>query len=267
VWRFRFYLSHDKRALTKFLKSVVWSDKGEVSQAIGNLLPIWSEISLDDALELLGPSEDYREPRVKQFAVQQLARAEDDELVLYLLQLVQALKFDQSPSVSFDNHKTSSSSTVTSPIAQSQRFAVAPSQRVSVGSSSTVLGRENRSSFTPNVTETPPRRDSQIKPLSLEDFLIERSCANPAVLGYQFYWYLTVEASADGDKSMQVMYGRVLQKFYDKMREVSGPFELDCSETNWPSGIYDTLWGIFFGQIRRIEVGRWLRLFSDKNPL
>ncbi|EFP90774.2 Phosphatidylinositol (PI) 3-kinase [Puccinia graminis f. sp. tritici] len=219
VWRFRFYLSHDKRALTKFLKSVVWSDKGEVSQAIGNLLPIWSEISLDDALELLGPSDDYREPRIKQFAVQQLARAEDDELVLYLLQLVQALKFDQSPSVSFDHHKTSPSSTVTSPIAQSQRFSVAPSQRVSVGSSSTVLGRENRSSFTPNVTETPPRRDSQIKPLSLEDFLIERSCANPAVLGYQFYWYLTVEASADGDKSMQVMYGRVLQKFYDKMRE------------------------------------------------
>ena len=219
VWRFRFYLSHDKRALTKFLKSVVWSDKGEVSQAIGNLLPIWSVISLDDALELLGPSEDYREPRVKQFAVQQLARAEDDELVLYLLQLVQALKFDRSPSVSTAHNKTSPSSTVTSPIAQSQRFSAGPSQRVSVGSSSTVLGRENRSSFTPSVFETPPRRDSQIKPLSLEDFLIDRSCANPTVLGYQFYWYLTVEASADGDKSTQVMYGRVLQKFYDKMRE------------------------------------------------
>ncbi|KAI7959133.1 hypothetical protein MJO28_002924 [Puccinia striiformis f. sp. tritici] len=222
VWRFRFYLSHDKRALTKFLKSVVWSDKGEVSQAIGTLLPIWSEISLDDALELLGPSEDYREPRVKQFAVQQLARAEDDELVLYLLQLVQALKFDLSPSVNFDtNNKTSPPKVSPSSVAQSQRFvAASPSQRISVGSSSTVLGRENRAlSFTPNIHETPTRRDSQIKPLSLEDFLIERSCSNPAVLGYQFYWYLTVEASADGDKSMQVLYGRVLQKFYDKMRE------------------------------------------------
>jgi len=219
VWRFRFYLSHDKRALTKFLKSVVWSDKGEVSQAIGTLLPIWSEISLDDALELLGPSEDYREPRVKQFAVQQLARAEDDELVLYLLQLVQALKFDLSPSVGFDNHKTSPPSAPPSAIAQSQRFPAGPTQRVSAGSSSTMLGRDKRASFTPSGMEAPAGRDSQIPPLSLEDFLIERSCSNPAVLGYQFYWYLTVEASADGDKSIQVRYGRVLQKLYDKMRE------------------------------------------------
>jgi len=219
VWRFRFYLSHDKRALTKFLKSVVWSDKGEVSQAIGTLLPIWSEISLDDALELLGPSEDYREPRVKQFAVQQLARAEDDELVLYLLQLVQALKFDLSPSVGFDSHKTSPPSAPPSAIAQSQRFPAGPTQRVSAGSSSTMLGRDKRASFTPSGMEAPAGRDSQIPPLSLEDFLIERSCSNPAVLGYQFYWYLTVEASADGDKSIQVRYGRVLQKLYDKMRE------------------------------------------------
>ncbi|KNZ44200.1 hypothetical protein VP01_941g20 [Puccinia sorghi] len=207
------------RALTKFLKSVVWSDKGEVSQAIGTLLPIWSEISLDDALELLGPSEDYREPRVKQFAVQQLARAEDDELVLYLLQLVQALKFDLSPSVGFDNHKTSPPGAPPCTIAQSQRFPAGPTQRVSAGSSSTMLGRDNRVSFTSSGMEASTGRDSQILPLSLEDFLIERSCSNPAVLGYQFYWYLTVEASADGDKSIQVRYGRVLQKLYDKMRE------------------------------------------------
>ncbi|OAV88929.1 hypothetical protein PTTG_28861 [Puccinia triticina 1-1 BBBD Race 1] len=222
VWRFRFYLSHDKRALTKFLKSVVWLEKGEDSQAIGNLLLIWSVISLDDALELLGPSEDYWEPRVKQFAVQQLARAEDDELVLHLLQPVQALKFDRSPSVSTAHNKTSPSSTVTSPIAQSQRFSAGPSQRVSVGSSSTVLGRENRSSFAPS-------------PLSLEDFLIKKSCANPTVLGYQFYWYLTVEASAEGDKSTQVMYGRVLQKFYDKMRELAN--EIRTSKDRRPKKI------------------------------
>lgn len=222
VWRFRFYLSHDKRALTKFLKSVVWSDKGEVSQAIGDLLPIWSEISLDDALELLGPSEDYREPRVKLFAVQQLARAEDDELVLYLLQLVQALKFDLSPSVnSFENHKMNASNTASTVIAQSQRFPGAPSQRASVGSSSTVMGRENRTSFIPAQPEATDNREIQLKPLSLEEFLIERSCLNPGVLGYQFYWYVTVEASADGDRSMQIMYGRVLQRFYDKMRETS----------------------------------------------
>ncbi|MBW0485342.1 hypothetical protein O181_025057 [Austropuccinia psidii MF-1] len=219
VWRFRFYLSHDKRALTKFLKSVVWSDKGEVSQAIGDLLPIWSEISLDDALELLGPSEDYREPRVKRFAVQQLARADDDELVLYLLQLVQALKFDMSPSFNtFESQKIAPASAASTTIAQSQRFPPGHSDRVNIGSSSTVIGLESRTTSRMARLDSLGRPNVEIKPLSLEDFLIERSCLNPNVLGYQFYWYLTVEQGAGGDKTVQRMYERVLHKFYEKMR-------------------------------------------------
>ncbi|KAI9629453.1 hypothetical protein KEM48_012922 [Puccinia striiformis f. sp. tritici PST-130] len=191
---------------------------------------------LDDALELLGPSEDYREPRVKQFAVQQLARAEDDELVLYLLQLVQALKFDLSPSVNFDtNNKTSPPKVSPSSVAQSQRFvAASPSQRISVGSSSTVLGRENRAlSFTPNIHETPTRRDSQIKPLSLEDFLIERSCSNPAVLGYQFIGILLLRP---------VPMETNLCKF--------------CMEESCKNSTTKC--------VRRIEVDRWLRRSNDK---
>ncbi|KAI8887127.1 phosphatidylinositol 3-kinase [Backusella circina FSU 941] len=91
VWKFRFYLTRDKRALTKFLKCVVWTDPTEVRQAV-DLLPLWVDIDVDDALELLG--KEFENRAVRSYAVNQLRRADDDDLLLYLLQLVQALKFE-----------------------------------------------------------------------------------------------------------------------------------------------------------------------------
>ncbi|KAG8823128.1 Phosphatidylinositol (PI) 3-kinase [Serendipita sp. 401] len=92
IWKFRYYLSRDKRGLTKFLKSVAWRDGNEVKQAVEILLPLWTDIDVDDALELLGP--DTVDSRVRRYAVKQLNRAGEDELMLYLLQMVQALKFE-----------------------------------------------------------------------------------------------------------------------------------------------------------------------------
>jgi phosphatidylinositol 3-kinase len=76
IWKFRFYLTRDRRGLTKFLKSVTWRDPSEVKQAVEELLPMWTEIDMDDALELLGPG--TVDARVRAFAVRQLSRAEDE---------------------------------------------------------------------------------------------------------------------------------------------------------------------------------------------
>lgn len=91
VWKFRYHLTRDKRALTKFVKSVNWADQSESKQAI-QVLGRWTEIDVDDALELLGPS--FDNPGVRSYAVDRLRKADDDELLLYLLQLVQALKYE-----------------------------------------------------------------------------------------------------------------------------------------------------------------------------
>eukprot|EP00158_Paraphelidium_tribonemae_P006475 Partr_v1_DN27836_c0_g1_i1_m23389 putative Phosphatidylinositol 3kinase len=91
LWKFRFYLTRDKHALTKFLKCVDWADVNESKQAL-ELLPLWSDIEADDALELLGPS--FKNPVVRQHAIKTLERANDDDLLLYLLQLVEAIKFE-----------------------------------------------------------------------------------------------------------------------------------------------------------------------------
>ncbi|KAI5861082.1 phosphatidylinositol 3-kinase [Durotheca rogersii] len=91
VWKFRYHLTKDKRALTKFVKSVNWQDQSESKQAI-QVLSKWTDIDVDDALELLGPTFDNR--AVRAYAVDRLRKADDHELLLYLLQLVQALKFE-----------------------------------------------------------------------------------------------------------------------------------------------------------------------------
>ncbi|KAL8706170.1 MAG: hypothetical protein Q9201_000748 [Fulgogasparrea decipioides] len=92
VWKFRHHLTKDKRALTKFVKSVNWQDQNEARQAV-QILPKWTEIDVDDALELLGPTVDN--PAVRAYAVDRLRESDDEELLLYLLQLVQALKFEK----------------------------------------------------------------------------------------------------------------------------------------------------------------------------
>lgn len=91
IWKFRYHLTRDKRALTKFLKSVNWQDQSESKQAV-EVLKRWSEIDVDDALELLGPT--FDNSAVRAYAVERLRMADDHELLLYLLQLVQALKFE-----------------------------------------------------------------------------------------------------------------------------------------------------------------------------
>ncbi|KAH9436596.1 hypothetical protein MCOR02_000269 [Pyricularia oryzae] len=96
VWKFRYHLSRDKRALTKFVKSVSWQDQSESRQAV-QVLAKWTEIDVDDALELLGPTFEY--PAVRAYAVDRLRKADDGELLLYLLQLVQALKFEHIPTI------------------------------------------------------------------------------------------------------------------------------------------------------------------------
>ncbi|WVQ78275.1 hypothetical protein IAT38_000360 [Cryptococcus sp. DSM 104549] len=105
LWKFRFSLFRSPRSLTKFLKCVTWSDAVEAKQAVEKLLPLWGqEVGMDDALELLGPG--FTHKQVRAFAVKRLERADDEELFLYLLQLVQALKFESSAFTGSVRHRS-----------------------------------------------------------------------------------------------------------------------------------------------------------------
>ncbi|PNY03778.1 phosphatidylinositol 3-kinase root [Trifolium pratense] len=103
LWKFRFSLMSEKRALTKFLRCVEWSDvQGSRPSKLCNieakqgleLMGKWETIDVCDALELLSPV--FESEEVRAYAVSVLERADDEELQCYLLQLVQALRFERS---------------------------------------------------------------------------------------------------------------------------------------------------------------------------
>lgn len=102
IWKFRFYLSNQKKALTKFVKCVNWKVAGEERQAL-EMLALWTPPDPEDALELLGPA--FTHPAVRRYAIGRLNQAHDDDLMLYLLQLVQALKYEDFESIKIANQK------------------------------------------------------------------------------------------------------------------------------------------------------------------
>ncbi|XP_011182926.1 phosphatidylinositol 3-kinase catalytic subunit type 3 [Zeugodacus cucurbitae] len=101
LWKFRFYLCSHRKALTKFLKCINWETQHEVMQAL-SLMSKWEPMDVEDALELLSPV--FTHPEVRRYAISRLAQAPDEDLLLYLLQLVQALKYENFNDI-VDLHK------------------------------------------------------------------------------------------------------------------------------------------------------------------
>jgi phosphatidylinositol 3-kinase len=91
LWKFRFSLRTESGALTKFLKCVDWGDSEEARASV-ELMYQWAPIDPASALELLSPT--FTNNEVRKYAVSVLSNAADDELMCYLLQLVQALRYE-----------------------------------------------------------------------------------------------------------------------------------------------------------------------------
>jgi len=93
LWNNRHKLKVFSNALAPTLRSVNWINPDDVAEAM-MILYEWETPGIEDALILL----DHRlpDPKVRAFAVQCLGQMEDSELRQYMLQLVQALKFEPS---------------------------------------------------------------------------------------------------------------------------------------------------------------------------
>lgn len=200
IWSFRFYLTRNPKGLTKFLKSVSWSDPSEAKQATEVLLPMWSQPAVDDALELLGPT--FKDLRVRKYAVQILEGADDQELMLYLLQLVQAIKFDHLALQSQQPRDdcVSESETTTLP---------SPSKRLAWSGSTTRASRPLHLSHASSTSGTSSH--ALLGERYLAEFLIRRGVGN-AELGNMLYWYVFVETT---DKGQGHLYTSVRNRFLE----------------------------------------------------
>lgn len=179
LWRFRFHLVDDRRALSKFLLAVDWSQPSEVVQA-AELLDQWrsrSPIEVTDALRLLGKDVSDRAGLrhaglVREYAIETLGKAEDGELRLYLLQLVQAIKYEAEE-------------------------------------------ESDNSGLNDRGTKSNKDHKKKLKTAthSLASFLIDRASRNLELANY-FYWYLRVELS---DPTHGTHYTHVFEALKEKL--------------------------------------------------
>jgi len=193
LWRFRFHLVDDGRALAKFLLAVDWEDEAEVIQAT-ELLEQWSPVGIADALKLLGKHMAFRTGMVRSYAIDTLAAAPDGELRLYLLQLVQALKFDGSTADELDssNNRIMAADPAAAPLSAS---------------------------------------DSSKEEVSLlARFLIDRAASN-LKLANDLYWYLKVELK---DVVYGEHYYTIFSAFEEKLRATPLPASANDTPIDHP---------------------------------
>ncbi|XP_028131166.1 phosphatidylinositol 3-kinase catalytic subunit type 3 isoform X2 [Diabrotica virgifera virgifera] len=250
VWKYRFYLSTQKKALAKFLKCVNWNQHNEVRQAL-HMMEMWAPMDVEDALELLSPN--FAHPAVRRYAISRLQQAPDDEIMLYLLQLVQALKYenfktiqdgytrispgrdayflteDKEAQLEKKDSKESNSTITNEPLLH----------RSSSYNQDTILADQIAASNVNSVIENPEQKPSGLpenllqNPITdsgntdtlrshmndeeevqdLASFLIHRACKNFSLANY-FYWYLLLECEDQDTNLRQDVADEAVRNMY-----------------------------------------------------
>ena len=205
LWQFRFYLSNQKKALTKFLKCVNWNHPQEAKQAI-DLIQKWEPIDAVDALELLTPQFTNRSVRI--YAVSRLRQASDEDLLLYLLQLVQALRYDIDPSVSAESDASKS-------MDEEEVDGEDSKDSDSILDKSLVDDSEDgmnisEGELVEHVINKPVQKREEGSDLA--SFLVSRACTNDKIANF-FYWYLLVECKDGRDRKVTEMYLNIMRSF------------------------------------------------------
>ncbi|EGV61879.1 Phosphatidylinositol (PI) 3-kinase [Yamadazyma tenuis] len=217
----------NQKFLTKFLKSINWDNDYELDHTFNEMIPYyWSvdKIQIGDALDLLssyfnpftlasnvtvptpkkdGNSKETKSEKIfkyvrqlRNFAVDRLRLASQDELLLYLLQLVQALKYETI-------------------IADTELNAIINDEEV--------VSHSNGMDDDVHVNSTISNKEAELRLLEkspLASFLIEKAVGND-ILGNFFYWYVKVEnedqLNTNGKGSVKI-YSIVLNKYIEELK-------------------------------------------------
>uniref|UniRef100_A0A4W5JPF4 Phosphatidylinositol 3-kinase catalytic subunit type 3 n=1 Tax=Hucho hucho TaxID=62062 RepID=A0A4W5JPF4_9TELE len=212
VWKFRYYLTTQEKALTKFLKCVNWALPGEAKQAL-ELLGKWRPMDVEDSLELL--SSQFTNPTVRRYAVTRLQQADDEDLLMYLLQLVQALKYENFNDIQcgLEPGGKRDSQVVTE---SGKTLAQIYIGRCWTGKKHLLLDMSGVGSVPSPVPNGKEGADSENPEQDLCTFLISRACKNSTLANY-LYWYVIVECedqdTQQRDLKTHKMYLNVIGRF------------------------------------------------------
>ncbi|XP_043215044.1 phosphatidylinositol 3-kinase catalytic subunit type 3-like [Amphibalanus amphitrite] len=231
VWKYRFYLSSQSKALSKFLKCVNWEQTSESQQAL-DLMLRWAPIDPNQALELLGPS--FTHPAVRAYAVCRLQQAPDEELLMYLLQLVQALRYEIEETIFAGLEVSPTPSRPSSLIITSLSAPPSDDGVKSECPSPVPPAGEDLPPASCPAEEQAPRPDPAGGDITdLSSFLISRACQNAVVANY-LYWYLLIECDELDDPAKQDM--RVRKRYLAVMKRFTQALNrggADCRATKF----------------------------------
>ncbi|XP_063383010.1 phosphatidylinositol 3-kinase catalytic subunit type 3 isoform X1 [Cydia fagiglandana] len=232
LWKYRFYLSSHRRALTKFLECVNWNRPAEVRQAL-SMMKQWAPMDVEDALELLTPK--FTHPAVRKYAISRLKQAPDEDLLLYLLQLVQALKYEDFNEIHEEYARICGKDVAVYSDSEGRLLQSGPrGSQASLLSTSVLTASEmtsstiSRRSEDDTLTDNTDNNNSVVdnnsfgdgtdpteERLNLATFLISRACNN-CVLANYLYWYLLIECEdrqTTQEMAIRSMYLTVMRTF------------------------------------------------------
>ena len=182
----------------------------------------WTPMDVDDALELLGPS--FKHSGVRKYAVGRMRSSPDSDLQLYLLQLVQALKYERLSPITKGKLEDESSMSSSQDVNNASTHSSLPPATMQVSRDSVEVSDDHESNNVGEILDDDANGDS-----GLAQFLIERACRNSAIANY-FYWYLVIEcedqedaAARQDNEKIRDMYHYVLKKFKSALK--NGPQE------------------------------------------
>eukprot|EP01147_Barroeca_monosierra_P009776 gene9776-1976_t len=89
--QYRYYFKDYPHALAKCLRALDWTTN-EAAHEMADMLKLWAPLQPEDALELLDAA--FADQTIRLHAVQYLEPISDDQLLSYLLQLVQVMKYE-----------------------------------------------------------------------------------------------------------------------------------------------------------------------------
>jgi len=103
-WKYRYFLLNKKNSLTKILNSVKWGEAKSENEVIKNILTQWNQVEISEILYMLSykfcmnpiyVKNIYpKMQEIRQFAVKHLEKLHNTEINFILLQLVQALRYE-----------------------------------------------------------------------------------------------------------------------------------------------------------------------------
>ncbi|THD23175.1 Phosphatidylinositol 3-kinase [Fasciola hepatica] len=234
IWQYRFYLADKfpEASLAKFLLAVRWEYPVQVDQAV-ELLQQWPVVSPEYVLELL--NRQFVHPCVRRFSVARLQAAKDEDLLLYLYQLVQALHYENWHEIysveptSIDEPNLPDLYIHSGPETTTDPGCLGSTGDV-VDKSSSPTGTMNQSRCSvqqlhsqtvthTSLAEATGRWSETLRTVWKEDlvtFLLRRAQSNFRIANY-LYWFVGLEARMKSSPARD-MYTHVLRRLLDTLR-------------------------------------------------